>query len=208
MRYKVKWLCFHCHVRFRWFYSCPTFVYQSGKRYLFRHYDISPRLKMGFGPARMAHQNLIGPHWKPRNARNKGISRPSEGLIRCFLSHVGFQNRLNPKPSIFFSTLQVGKKPSISISFQKAVSKKKISKSWWISSPPSWKPSVFVPIGFRFPAGQRAKFPFPSCVDHGWKDDVRGEKEGSKKEYLEDHFSVTCFFCCKKPWQFLHFRWL
>ena len=74
MRYIFKWLCFHCHVRFRWCYSCPTFVYQRGKRYLFRHYDISPRLKMGLRPARMAHQNLIGPHWKPRNARNKGIT--------------------------------------------------------------------------------------------------------------------------------------
>ena len=109
MRYIFKWFCFHCHVRFRWFYSCARFVYQRGKRYLFRHYDISPRLKMGLRPARMAHQNLIGPHWKPRNARNKGISRPSQGLIRCFLSHVGFQSRLNLKPSIFFSTLQVGK---------------------------------------------------------------------------------------------------
>ena len=26
----------------------------------------------------------------------------------------------------------------------------------------------------------------------------RRNKKGSKKEYLEDHFSVTCFFCCKK----------
>lgn len=49
---------------------------------------------MGLRPARMAHQNLIGPHWKSRNARNKGISRPSQRL-RCFVSHVGFQSRLN-----------------------------------------------------------------------------------------------------------------
>lgn len=196
MRYIFKWFCFHCHVRFRWFYSCARFVYQRGKRYLFRHYDISPRLKMGLRPARMAHQNLIGPHWKPRNARNKGISLPSEELIRCFVSHVGFQSRLNLKPSIFFS-LTCGKK-TIHI-LPKSLSKKR-SPKWWISSPPSWKPSFFVPIGFRFPAGQRTKFPFPSCVDHGWKDDdIPGEKKkGSKKEYLEDHFSVTCFFCCKK----------
>lgn len=189
MRYIFKWLCFHCHVRFRWCYSCPTFVYQRGKRYLFRHYDISPRLKMGLRPARMAHQNLIGPHWKPRNARNKGITRPSEGLIRCFVSHVGFQSRLNLKPSIFFP-LQAGKNHP----YPSKKPFKKRSPKWWISSPPSWKPSFFCS---HRQLGKGQSFRFPVAWEKWLKgrSDVRGEtKKGSKKGVLGGScFSVTCY---------------
>ena len=158
---------------------------------------------MGLRPARMAHQNLIGPHWKPRNARNRGISQPSEGLLDVLLAMLVSKAGWILNPLYFFpyrweKTIHI---------LPKNLSKKDLQSDGFHLLHLGSLAFLF-PSASAFRLGNGQSFRFRVAWTMAERTMFEEKKKDRKRSTWRIIFQWLAFFCCKKPWQFLHFRWL